>query len=152
MKATPFCLALLAGVLTTPESAFGQADAEIISREKGAVQAWQQKNKAYWTDYLAKDATYFGPYSPYRDDNPQETFLPNFEKYVEMYQILDFQMYNPRVQMFGNVAVLTYDEAVTSNMAGTVMNYTGKVTAVFVREGGTWKIVHGHESLNPGME
>jgi hypothetical protein len=32
------------------------------------------------------------------------------------------------------------------------MNYTGKVTSVYVRQGNTWRVVHSHESMNAGAQ
>jgi hypothetical protein len=29
------------------------------------------------------------------------------------------------------------------------MNYTAKMTSVYVKQGNTWRVVHGHESMNP---
>jgi ketosteroid isomerase-like protein len=62
----------------------------------------------------------------------------------------DFTMYNPRVQVYGDVAILTYNEAVSGTADGTPFQYTGKVTSVYVKQGGTWRGVHSHESVNPG--
>ncbi|MDQ3803489.1 MAG: nuclear transport factor 2 family protein [Acidobacteriota bacterium] len=122
----------------------------VIARERAAFDAWQRKDKNFYAGLLADDATYFSPMSPYLETDPKENFLPNFEKYAEMFKMLDFQMYNPRVQVYGDTAVLTYNAASTVNMGGRVMNYTSKVTSVYVRQNGVWRVVHGHESMNPG--
>jgi ketosteroid isomerase-like protein len=125
---------------------------QIIAREKAAFEAWQRKDKAFWADYLTDDATYFGPMSPYLETEPKVNFLPKFEEYAERFKMLDFQMYNPRVQVYGDTAILTYNSAVMADFGGRVMNYTGKVTSVYVKQGGTWRVVHGHESINPGAQ
>lgn len=124
----------------------------IIAREKASVEAWRRKDKAFWADLFSDDATYFGPMNPYLETDPKENFLPKFEKYAEMFKYEDFQMYNPRVQTYGDAAVLTYNTAVTLNMGGRVMNHTGKMTSVYVKQGNTWRLVHGHESINPGAQ
>jgi ketosteroid isomerase-like protein len=123
---------------------------QIIAREKAANEAWQHKDKSFWADYLADDATYFGPENPYLETDPKANFLPRFEQYAERFKILDSQMYNPHVQVYGDVAILTYNDAVTADMGGRVINYTGKVTTVYAKQGNTWRVVHGHESVNPG--
>ena len=123
---------------------------QIIAREKAASEAWQQKDKAFWADYLTDDATYFGAMSPYLEIDPKVNFIPKLDQYFELFKMLDFQMYNPRVQVYGDVAVLTYNNAATVDMGGNMMNYTGKVTSVYVKQGNTWRVVHGHESFNPG--
>ena len=57
-------------------------------------------------------------------------------------------MYNPRVQTYGDVAVLTYNEMISGAYDGQPSTYTGKATMVYVRQGGTWRGVHYHESAN----
>ena len=124
----------------------------VIAREKASVEAWQRKDKAFFADLLADDATFFGALNPYLETDPKQNFLPKFEQYTEMFKTLDFQMYNPRVQVYGDTAILTYNSASTVNVGGRVMNYTGKVTSVYVRQGGAWRVVHAHESMNAGAQ
>ena len=124
----------------------------VIAREKASVEAWQRKDKAFYADLLADDATFFGAMNPYLETDPKENFLPKFEQYAEMFKTLDFQMYNPRVQVYGDTAILTYNSAQTVNVGGRVLNYTGKVTSVYVRQGGAWRVVHAHESMNAGAQ
>jgi ketosteroid isomerase-like protein len=125
---------------------------QIIAREKASVEAWQRKDKAFFADYLADDATYFGPNSPYLETEPKANFLPKFEQMAEMFKYVDFQMYNPRVQVYGDTAVLTYNNNVSIMVGGQPLNYTGKVTSVYVKQGNTWRVVHGHESSNPASK
>jgi ketosteroid isomerase-like protein len=124
----------------------------IIAREKASVEAWQKKDKAFMADFLADDATYFGYMSPYLETEPKVNFLPKFEQYVEMIKYNDFQMYNPRVQVYGDTAVLTYNSSVSVSISGQPLNYTAKMTSVYVKQGNTWRVVHGHESVNPAAK
>ena len=126
--------------------------AQIIAREKSSVEAWQRKDKAFFADFLADDASYFSPMSPYLDSEPKVNFLPKFEQYAEMFKYNDVQMYNPRVQVYGDVAVLTYNSSVSGSMAGQPINYTSKMTTVYVKQGNTWRVVHSHESMNPAVK
>ena len=123
--------------------------AAIIAREKASVDAWQRKDKAFYADFVADDATFFSSMNPYLEENPKENFLPKFEKYAEIVKFDDYQMYNPRVQVYGDTAILTYNSSVSATMAGQPMNYTAKVTSVYVKQGNTWRVVHAHESINP---
>lgn len=125
---------------------------QIIAREKASVEAWQKKDKAFMADFLSDDATYFGPMNPYLETDPKTNFLPKFEQYVEMVKYIDFQMYNPRVQIYGDTAVLTYNSNVAATIGGQPTNYTGKMTSVYVKQGNTWRVVHGHESMNPAAK
>ena len=123
---------------------------QVIARERAAVEAWRRKDKAFFAALLSDDATYFSPQSPYLDGDPKANFLPKFEQYAEMFKYTDFQMYNPRVQVYGEVAILTYNHMVAASFGGQPLNYTGKATVVYVKQGGAWRVVHGHESMNPG--
>ena len=126
-----------------------QAIAEqIIAREKAAFDAWQRKDKAFYAGYWADDFTEFLPHSPYLTTEPKTNLLPRFEQLVERWRIVDFQMYSPRVQLYGDVAVLTYTESVEGKYNGQPVSYTGKVTMVYVKQGSTWRAVHYHESMN----
>ena len=122
----------------------------LIAREKASFEAWQRKDKNFFTQFMADDATYFGPMNPYLETDPKENFLPKFEQYAERFKMLDWQMYNPRVQVYGDTAVLAYNVNATIDLGGRPMQYTGKVSQVYVKQGGTWRVVHGHESINPG--
>ncbi len=126
--------------------------AQIMAREKAAHDAWQKKDKAFWADYLAEDATAFFSQSPYLESDPKTNFLPKFEQYTEMMKTLDFQMYNPRVQTYGDTAILTYNASSTVSFAGRTLSYTSKVTTVYAKQGNTWRVVHTHESMNPGAQ
>ena len=126
--------------------------ASIIAREKSSFEAWQRKDKAFFADFLADDATMFSWMSPYLETDPKVNFLPKFEQYAEMMKINDYSMYNPRVQVYGDTAVLTYNGSVSASFAGQPINYTGKMTNVYVKQGSTWRVVHSHESMNPGAK
>ena len=123
---------------------------QIIAREKASVGAWQRKDKAFWADFLAEDATFFDSQSPYLETDPKENFLPKFEQYVEIFKINDFQMFNPRVQIYGDTAVLTYNSSESVSFGGQPLSYTAKVTSIYVKQGNTWRVVHSHETMNPG--
>ena len=126
--------------------------AAIIAREKSSFEAWQRKDKAFFADFMADDATMFGWMSPYLETDPKVNCLPKFDQYVEMMKINDFSMYNPRVQVYGDTAVLTYNSAVSASFGGQPVNYTAKVSNVYVKQGNTWRVVHSHESMNPAAK
>lgn len=122
---------------------------QIIARERASFEAWQRKDKAFFENFLADDATYFSWGGPYLETDPKQNFIPKFEKYAEMMKFNDWQMYNPRVQLYGDTAVLTYNSSISATFAGQPVNYTAKVTSVYVKQGNAWRVVHGHESMNP---
>lgn len=126
--------------------------AAIIAREKASFEAWQRKDKAFFADFMTDDSTYFHWMSPYLESEPKVNFLPKFEQYAEMMKFNDYAMYNPRVQVYGDTAVLTYNSSISASFGGQPVNYTAKVTSVYVKQGNTWRVVHAHESMNPGVK
>jgi uncharacterized protein (TIGR02246 family) len=148
---------LASGLFYITKGTFAEANqqaiaAQVIAREKASVEAWQRKDKAFFADFMTDDATYFAPMNPYLQTDAKANFLPKFEQYVEQFKFLDHQMYNPRVQVYGDTAILTYNGSFTISMSGQPINYTAKMTSVYVKQGNTWRVVHGHESMNPGLK
>lgn len=142
-------VSVITGLAASETSRHEEIAKAVIAREKASVGAWQRKDKTFWSDFMTDDATYFSAMNPYLETNPKENFLPKFEQMTEMFKILDTQMFNPRVQVYGDTAILTYNSAAMVNMGGQPLNYTGKMTSVYVRQGATWRLVHAHESINP---
>jgi len=150
--ATVIGLVLLAVNNTSAEPSQQALAAQIIAREKASVEAWQKKDKAFYADFLADDATFFSSESPYLETDPKENFLPKFEQYADLFKMNDFQMHNPRVQVYGDTAILTYNSSVSVSFNGQPINYTAKVTSVYVKQGNTWRVVHAHETMNPAAK
>lgn len=122
---------------------------QIIAREKASYEAWQRGDGLFWDDFLTDETTYFGPDSPYLETDPKLNFVPKFVHYAEVFKLLDFQMYNTRVQIYGGVAILTYNLAQVHSLAGRMEVSTGKVSRVYIKQDGRWRAVHTHESRNP---
>jgi ketosteroid isomerase-like protein len=116
--------------------------------EKASVEAWKRRDKAFYADYWANDFTMFLPQNPYLDADAKANSLSKFEQKTEQWKLIDLQIYNPRVQVYGDIAVLTYNEAVEGLSDGRPTSYTGKVTMIYHRQGGKWRGVHYHESEN----
>ena len=145
------CIFAATGAFAEPSEQQSIAS-QIIAREKASVEAWQRKDKAFYADFLTDDSTYFNSFNPYLETDPKANFLPKFEQYAEMMKFNDFQIYNPHVQVYGDTAVLTYNSSVSATFNGQPMNYTAKVTSVYVKQGNTWRVVHAHESMNPAAK
>jgi ketosteroid isomerase-like protein len=57
------------------------------------------------------------------------------------------EMMNPKVQVYGDVAILTYSYVgVNQTKDGKTKASPGKSTRVYVRQSGQWKLVHAHFS------
>ena len=57
------------------------------------------------------------------------------------------EMMDPKVQVYGDTAILTYSYAgVSQTKDGKTRADTGKSTRVYARQNGQWKLVHAHFS------
>ena len=72
--------------------------------------------------------------------------MPKFDEMAEKWKLGPLEIIDPEVQLYGDVAVLTYREKVSGNYEEHPSNYTGKVTMICVRQKGSWRGVHYHES------
>jgi ketosteroid isomerase-like protein len=90
------------------------------------------------------------PGSPYRIDgiaNDQEEF--EFGLREGYSRVGYFQELQPKIQVFGEVAVVTYYSRGYYGPEGKARTAYLKETDVLARRGGEWKFVHIHVSANP---
>lgn len=60
------------------------------------------------------------------------------------------EMLNAKVQVYGDVAILTYNYAgVTKNKDGDLKPNRAKSTRVYAKQNGKWKLVHGNFAADP---
>jgi ketosteroid isomerase-like protein len=63
------------------------------------------------------------------------------------------EMLNPKVQVYGDVAILSYNFAgVVRNKDGEVEQTRAKSTRVYAKQAGQWKLVHGNFASDPMPE
>jgi len=59
-------------------------------------------------------------------------------------------MANPKVQVYGDVAILSYNYmGVTKDKDGELENTRAKSTRVYVKKGGKWMLVHANFGADP---
>ncbi len=134
-------------MLVVSVSVFAQTDQkaadEVMARARAQWAAEMAGNPA--TDQLAEEYTQFVPGIPVLMDG-KDFITPFYEiNTKEGAEVLAADMANPRVQVYGNVAILTY------NFIGTIKNKDGKIkprlsksTRVYVKKGGEWMLVHAN--------
>lgn len=60
------------------------------------------------------------------------------------------EMLNPKVQVYGDVAILSYNYAgVTKNKDGEMEPNRAKSARVYAKQGGKWKLVHANFAPDP---
>ena len=132
-----------------PESR-DEIERAIIAREVSSSEAWRREGVNAFPQPLADDAIYFGPVNSHLEADPKENAPTTFEQYAERYTLVDWQMNDPRVQIDGDTAVLAYNVNATFELGGRPVQYAGRVSQVYVKQGGEWRVVRGDQSFNPG--
>jgi len=114
----------------------------ILARERQALDRWGKGDPEGFLSINAPDVTYFDPFQEARIDG-----LPALQALyatirgkikIERDEIID-----PRVQLLGDAAVLTY-RFVSQGSEGTAR---WNCTEVYHCAGGEWRIVHSHWSF-----
>ncbi len=60
------------------------------------------------------------------------------------------EMLNPKVQVYGDVAILSYNYAgVMKNKDGETKSNRAKSTRVYAKQNGKWKLVHANFAMDP---
>jgi hypothetical protein len=119
---------------------------KIIDMERTALDRWGKGDPWGFTEISADEVTYFDTGTERRMDgleSLQELYTPREGKI----KIERYEMINPKVQIHGNTAVLTFnliDYIPTSE--GSIREVYWNSTEVFSQINGEWKIIHTHWS------
>jgi ketosteroid isomerase-like protein len=96
---------------------------------------------------VADDYTEFNPDYPVRLDGKTANAKLYEASERDGTKPIAADMMNPKVQVYGDVAILTYSyTGVTQAKDGKTKAGTGKSTRVYARQNGQWKLVHAHFS------
>lgn len=124
---------------------------EVMALESAAMARWRQGDPWGFLEISAPEVTYFDTGTPQRL-NGREVLRAEYAQREGkiFYDVMDFIA--PRVQVCGDLAVLTYRFLSTwLNPDGSVAHRTPwNCTEVFVRLAGPWRIIHTHWSFIRG--
>jgi ketosteroid isomerase-like protein len=114
-------------------------------------QAFATNDVQRYFEYIADDVVVLTPSNPYRveglaDDRQEFEYGLN----VGYSRVGYFQALQPRVQVFGDAAVVTYFSRGSYGPEGGLKTAYLKETDVLVKHYGAWKIVHIHVSSTAG--
>jgi len=124
---------------------------ELLALEAAAMERWRKGDPYGFTDISAAGVSYFDTGTTARLDGLEELKAAYRKREGKIrYDVMDF--IGPRVQAYGDSAVLTY------RFLSTVLKPDGSVktrtpwncSEVFARIDGAWKIVHTHWSYIHG--
>ncbi len=124
---------------------------EVMALEAAAMERWRKGDPWGFLEISAPEVTYFDTGTPQRL-NGREVLRAEYAQREGkiFYDVMDFIA--PRVQVCGDLAVLTYRFLSTwLNPDGSVSHRTPwNCTEVFVRMAGPWRIIHTHWSFIRG--
>jgi ketosteroid isomerase-like protein len=125
----------------TPETA-ADTTHEILELERAALDRWGRGDPDGFLTLSASDVSYFDPFTEGRLDG-RSALAQWYEQVRGKIRIDRDEIVDPRVQMIGEAAILTF-RFVSQGSEGTAR---WNATEVYRRTGGTWKIVHSHWSF-----
>jgi ketosteroid isomerase-like protein len=121
---------------------------EIISLTYKIWKAENEKDMTVRNKYISDDYTEFNQSYSTRIDGKSKNF--KLSDASNSGTSLADEMLNPKVQVYGDVAILTY------NFAGVIKDNDGKITTskakstrVYVKMNGDWKLVHANFGYDP---
>lgn len=124
------------------------ADHEVIAVERAALDRWGKGDPEGFLSLYADEITYFDPMQDRRIDGvPALRAL--YGPLAGKFTIDRYEMVNPKVQRYGDIAVLTYNLQNYARQADGSERPTSRwnSTAVFRRIDGRWRTIHSHWSF-----
>ena len=137
-------LSLMIG-LSVNAASHGDVADEVIALARAQWAADLARDTAKSVSFLADDYTEFNRDYPTRLDGKElnAVFYKAFNEGAP--QGLVFDMENEKVQVYGDVAILTYNfVGATKNTDGVIEPNLAKSTRVYAKIEGTWKLVHAN--------
>jgi ketosteroid isomerase-like protein len=148
MVITIAALALLC-VAVAQQSGGGVAD-EIMAITKAQWKAENAGNTAEALKSLADDYTEFNGDFATRVEGKAQAMRISEGQAAPAGSIVVAEMANPKVQVYGDTAILSYNYmGVNKDKDGKTTNTRAKSTRVYVKKGGQWWLVHANFGADP---
>jgi hypothetical protein len=114
---------------------------ELTALTRASLEEWYGKSDpTAFAQRFADKGTYFDPWTGGRvDDGAIKEYLMPFKGQVPK---LDFEIINPRVDLYGDTALLTFVCNAIDPESGGVTPWN--VIEVFIRSKGDWKRIHAN--------
>lgn len=117
-------------------------DAQILALERAALDRWGQGDPNGYLEISAADVTYFDPFIEHRLDG-RAALAAWYDPLRGKIKIERDQILDPRVQVIGEAAILTFQFVSEGSEGKAHWN----CTEVYRRADGNWQIVHTHWSF-----
>ena len=121
--------------------------ATIIAMERTALDRWGKGDPSGFIEISAPEVVYFDPFLDRRLDG-LEALTRYYEAIRGKVQIDRYELINPKVQLYGDIAVLTFN----------YVSYSGQVqsrwncTEVYCCRDRRWRIIQTHWSLTKPLK
>jgi ketosteroid isomerase-like protein len=119
----------------------------IIAMERAALDRWGNGDPSGYLEISAPEVVYFDPFLERRLDG-LEALTHYYEGLRGKIRIDRDELLNPKVQVFGEVAVLTFNYV--SHTGETPMRWN--CTEVYQRQSGQWRIIQTHWSITQHLK
>lgn len=148
--------AMMLAMLTScndKQTSFTQEEIEkaVLDLENQALGYMSAGNASKYSENFATDASYFDGIIPQNFDGINaQTRLDGIEEIQEYFNSLEgappqgYELFDTRVQSFGNTAILTLHYGAKLDNAETVPTWKG--TSVYNYNNDKWQVVHSHWS------
>ena len=118
---------------------------QVIAVTKAQWAAEMKNDVATAMKNVADDYTEFNPDYPTRLDGKAMNVRLSEAFNSGSGDTVAAEMANPKVQVYGDVAILTYNYiGAAKNKDGEIESIKAKSTRVYVKEGGQWMLVHAN--------
>ncbi len=122
-------------------------DQELLDTTARMLAAIHNGDAETYAALCADDLTCFEDVCPYRIDGvPFHVSLIKQMAEDPSQQPVRFDLLTPKVQRYGDSAVVTYTRLLTFNDSGKPSWRTFNETRVYVKQGGKWLMVHFHRT------
>lgn len=116
----------------------------ILDLERGALERWGNGDPSGFLEISAEDVVYFDPFQPRRLNGHAE-LRALYESIRGAVSVSRFDLLDPRVQVVGDAAVLTFNYVAVGTNEVT---HRWNCTEVYRREpDGQWRIIQTHWSI-----
>ncbi len=140
ITAVLLCMSMASAAVAETKSN-SDAAKEILALEKAAMERWCKGDVEEYLRISSDEVTYFDPFTTKRLNGLPE-LSSYYRSFAGQFHFDRFEFVDPKIQLSGNVAVLTYN----------LVTYVGSkedrwnATMVYQKAGGKWKIIHTHMS------
>jgi ketosteroid isomerase-like protein len=150
LGAAALLLGLAPAARTTGTGVPSNPEKEVMEIEDKMTAAYLSRNLEGFVQYIDPEVTAFHASNPYRIDN-REVFQDAMGMFFKNASPKGLYKLQPRVQVSGDTAIVTYHFLETGGEGPKAYSYNGKETDVFVKKQGKWMMVHFHSSrvVNP---